>query len=238
MTVPYDNWKPSPELLAAYFDGECEGRDDLSALKQRIEDWIAAHPEAQEALAAHRRLLQIWHETTPPEPPPEKWGPILARLEASVPARGESAAAARPRRRRAAIISVAAAAVAGMAVFLGWQAIRPAGEAEVQGLVKSIEESTALAVALKAAKVPDAEEEILPVALASEVTIVRVEGADMHTLVVGELPFSGLMELVAPGEVVLTQTGSDWRDSDINPVRLVGGSSPMIWARLESETDD
>ena len=51
---------------------------------------------------------------------------------------------------------------------------------------------------------------------ASEVTIIRVEGDDAHTLVVGELPLQGSLELVAPGDVILTLV----RDLN-NPARSI-----------------
>jgi anti-sigma-K factor RskA len=236
MTAPLDNWRPSPELLAAYFDGECEGRDDLSLLKQRIEDWIATHPDAQEELAVHRRLLHVWHQTTPPEPRAEKWAAMLARLESCVPARkigGRKQGTFLG--RRLALTASLAAVVAGMAIYLGWNALQREPNEPV---VLALKATPAVVHNETAAPRPDEDDEILPVAHASEVTIIRVEGEDTHTLVVGELPLQGTMELVAPGEVTLTLNRSDWKDSDINPVRLIGGSSPMIWAKLESETDD
>jgi hypothetical protein len=85
---------------------------------------------------------------------------------------------------------------------------------------------------------PQLDDEILPVAHASEVTIVRVEGADTHTLVVGELPLQGILELVAPGDVILTLIRPIAGVSESNQVRLIGSSSPMLWARLDSEIDD
>ena len=84
----------------------------------------------------------------------------------------------------------------------------------------------------------NSDDEILPVADASEVTIVRVEGADTHTLVVGELPLQGSLELVAPGDVILTLIRRNAKDNEAGSIRLIEGSSPMIWARLETETED
>jgi hypothetical protein len=236
MTSPPENWRPTAELLAAYFDGECEGRDDLSLLKQRIEDWLCANPQAQEELASHRRLLQLWQETTPPEPHPEQWTLLLARLEDEKVA-GRQGDKVTPRhsvwstRQIVGLSSALAAVVAGLAIYLGWNAR---------------EETTGPAVIVQGQhqdparpgdSIVSAEDEIFPVADASEVTIVRVEGADTHTLVVGELPLQGILELVAPGDIILTLIRPA-ADTEINPVRLIESSSPMIWARLETETDD
>src|SRR5262249_37594639 len=80
------------------------------------------------------------------------------------------------------------------------------------------------------------EDDILPVALASEVTIIRVEGADTQTLVVGQLPRQGKLELVPPGDVIMTSRSTN--PNEIHPVRLIESSSPMIWAKLATETDD
>src|SRR5262249_49863988 len=68
-TVDQEPMNPSPkwnEILAGYADGEFEGRDDLALLKQRVEDWLAQHPEARAELSQLRQLKQLWRETTPP----------------------------------------------------------------------------------------------------------------------------------------------------------------------------
>ena len=69
------NWNPGPELLAAYVDGEFEGRDELAALRVRVEDWLSKHPHAQEELAQYRKLRKLWHDTAPDEPSDEAWRP-------------------------------------------------------------------------------------------------------------------------------------------------------------------
>src|SRR5438270_170830 len=67
--TPSNSWKPTPELLAAYGDGELEGREPIA----RIEAYLAGHPEVQAELAAQRRLKRIWDETTPSEPATAAW---------------------------------------------------------------------------------------------------------------------------------------------------------------------
>ena len=37
-----DDWRPGPELLAAYFDGELTGRADLDVLRQRVAERVGA----------------------------------------------------------------------------------------------------------------------------------------------------------------------------------------------------
>jgi hypothetical protein len=87
------NWKPSPELLAAFADGELDARDDADGLCARIEAWLAANPAAQADLAANRRLKALWDRGAPPAPPAEAWDQVMKRLaHAPAPARrGRSA---------------------------------------------------------------------------------------------------------------------------------------------------
>ena len=50
MTDRQNDWRPSPELLSAYGDGELAGRPDLEALRRQVETWLRRHPEAQAEL--------------------------------------------------------------------------------------------------------------------------------------------------------------------------------------------
>jgi hypothetical protein len=79
-TTP-SHWKPSPELLAAYADGELEARDDPDGLRARIEAWLAAHPEAQAELTANQRLKALWDRTAPPTLSSEAWNEVVKRVE-------------------------------------------------------------------------------------------------------------------------------------------------------------
>ena len=48
MNAPnHHDWTPDPQLLAAYFDGELEGRDDRADLRARVEAWLEQHPQAK-----------------------------------------------------------------------------------------------------------------------------------------------------------------------------------------------
>jgi hypothetical protein len=218
MTPHSGNKPPSPELLAAYFDGECEGRDDLALLKQQIEDWLATHPEAQADLSSYRRLLQVWQETAPPEPDSMQWAALLARLE-DLPAPRPVQASGKKILRRLAWLGVAASLAC---LWIFWPR-EPAPAPVLPGPVVTQ---------------PMAEEEILEVATASEVAIIRVEGADTHTLVVGELPLQGNLELLTAGEVVLTSIQPDAEDNMLPELRTGPGSAPLIWARVDSEQED
>jgi hypothetical protein len=208
------------EILAAYADGEFEGRDDLALLKQRVESWLKSHPEAHAELAQYRRLKQLWVETTPPEPTPAEWRAVLAAIEARRTAELEP----RPRlspwspRTWRIVAAVAVPVAACLALAVVWSL-------RFSSNVKPI-------VTAPAHVLPESYE-VLSVATMDEVEILRVEGADTGTLVVGALPVHGPLELADPGEVTVTSIEPDARDQMVPVIRSAG--RPMIWARLDSE---
>jgi hypothetical protein len=214
------DWSPGPELLAAYFDGELAGRPDLAGVRRRIADWLRCHPEARAVLDDYRRLAQLWRDTSPADPGPGPWQELDTKL-ALVPL-------ARPGRSRrqwlarwtAALVGVAAAAT--IAIWLGL------GERDAPQRVQTAQEQPVPARAAPAV-------EVFAVATAAEVTILRVEGADTQTVVVGELPLHGPMELLGPGEMALTSIQPDARDRMMPHVRIGGSHRPMIWAPVNAE---
>ena len=107
-------WKPSPELLAAFVDGELYGAE-----AKRVEAYLAEHPEAQADVADQRRLERLWDRTTPAEPGRAAWQRTLDRIFAG-PRRIE------PRSRRWRLFAAAAALAAAIAlvVWSGMSGIR------------------------------------------------------------------------------------------------------------------
>jgi hypothetical protein len=73
------------------------------------------------------------------------------------------------------------------------------------------------------------------VAAAHEVEIMNVEGADTQSLIVGELPVKGPLELAAPGEVTVTSVQPAARDKMMPEVYVQGPGRPMIWATLKTD---
>ena len=203
-----DAWQPSPELLAAYFDGECEGRDDLAGMRSRLEAWLADNPQGRADMAEYRQLRQLWLQTAPSEPAPQAWQAMWNRIEA---AQGVPRPVKRMGRRRvwraAALIAAAACVLVAIGVF------RPA-------------------------PAPLADDDSpFPVASASEIVIMRVEGDDANTLVVGELPLDGPLVLAAPGEITVTSAQPAQRDKMIPNMDLNGPGPPIIWAGSAAQED-
>lgn len=187
MNAPSENdWTPDPQLLAAYFDGELEGRDKMADMCVRIEAWLEMHPQAADAWAEHRRLRELWAETTPPEPAPALWSQTLAEIETG--RRLPAAARAGQRPWLAAGLFVASLA---LFLFLLFNVLRQGPENLPVVMGPQEKPSQAL----------DQDLEIFAVASASEVTILHIDGEDTVALVVGALPLDGPMELAERGEV-------------------------------------
>jgi hypothetical protein len=213
---------PAPEQLAAYADGDLDGRPEHEALRRRIEAWLARHPEAVEDVEAQRRLTRIFRDTAPPEPTEAAWHAVLARLEGPP----QSPAPGRPGTGlRFAAWAVAALAATAAAVWLTLTLFQPQGGPEVvRKAPRGPERREEL---VKAPRPEPAEVEPFAVATADEVEILSIRGADTGTLVVGELPWSGPMVLVQAGEVEVKRTERE--------VRMGQTGSPMVWAPLASE---
>jgi anti-sigma factor RsiW len=213
MTRPDDTWRPAPELLSAYFDGELTGRPDLDAVRARIQDWLRGHPEARAELADYRQLDRLWHETAPLDPVAATWQQREAQLQ-----RAARALPMRPRRPAIGSWVAALLATAAAVALFTWMglSLRPVPPPKQPVIVKAD------------------DVEVFPVATADEIAILHVAGADSHTVIVGELPVFGPLELAGPGEVALTSVQPDVRDNMMPHVRM-GAHRPMIWARVAEE---
>jgi len=198
------------EILAAYADGEFEGRDDLVILKQRVEDWLANHPEGAQELARIRQLKSAWQQTTPADPDPAVWQRMLQTL--TDPPKKPASRCPSWRRTMEIAAGVAACVIVGLAIW-------------AYGLRRSPAPAPA----------PVETEEPFSVAAAHEVEILAVEGADTQTLVVGALPVQGPLELAGPGDVTVTSVQPAARDNMMPEIRVQGPGRPMIWARLDTD---
>jgi hypothetical protein len=115
-------WKPSPELLAAFVDGELYGPE-----ASRVEAYLTAHPEAQAEVAEQRRLERLWQRTTPAEPGRAAWQRTLDRILAG-PRRIQ------PRSRRWMYFAAASVAAAAIGLVLWTGMSRPRSPAPVDPL--------------------------------------------------------------------------------------------------------
>jgi hypothetical protein len=195
-----ESWYPRPEELAAYADGELPA----GRLRQRVEDWLADHPEAAGEVEALRRLARLWRSSAAPEPDEAAWAEVGQRIHQAVP-RGPTPAG----RGLAGKIALALGLlVSAAAVLLAINLPAPPPDER---------------------KPADAEAvEPLPVATADEVEIVRIGGEDTDGPVVGELPVQGPLELAKPGEVVV-QSIQPNKDKTMPEVRTQGRDAPMVW---------
>ena len=222
--APESNWQPDPQLLAAYFDGELEGRNELADMRARIEAWLEAHPEAAKEWTQHRELQKLWLDTTPAEPSEAAWQDALARIETRRHAPG-----AVPARGWPWLALGAGFCAASVLVMIG------------VGVLRLLPPNGPPVPVVVAPKVPPAapnkdEVEVFEVALASEISILRVEGADTGSLVVGVPPVVGPLELADPGEVRVVNVRPDARHNMAPNRQQDGPRRPMFWAaRLETE---
>lgn len=76
----HSNWKPSPELLAAFADGELDARDDAAPVRAKLEAWLDKNPHAQAELLANTRLKKLFDRTRPAAPSSQAWRETLDRI--------------------------------------------------------------------------------------------------------------------------------------------------------------
>lgn len=127
--------KVTPELLAAYADGQLEGAD-----KARVEAAIAADPALAEEVARHQRLraaLAAHYAPVAAEPVPDRLAALLKGSEPQAEAEVTSFAAARAKRgmppairRWAPLAGPALAASLVLAIWQPWQGGLPEGYAD------------------------------------------------------------------------------------------------------------
>lgn len=102
------------------------------------------------------------------------------------------------------------------------------------GMLSAVAAAVLLAVFLSS-RPDEAQVEVFPVATAAEIEIISVAGPDVTSLAVGELPMQSPLQLLGPGEVMVTSI----QPSDRDIVRSQPHDRiPMIWARLDTELDD
>jgi len=223
--APERDWNPDPQLLAAYFDGELEGCADRAELRARVEAWLGCHRESLALADEYRRLRKILHETAPAEPDDQTWRMALDHIDAAR-CRPSPRPVARSRWLGAATCAAAIALVLGSLFGVHYWSVSP----------PTLPPSAVVVVHPQPRPWEADEAEVFPVAAANDVLIVRVDGQDTESLVVGELPMHGPMELAAPGEVRVFVARPDERDR-VPQVRQDGSNRPMIYVRFDSDRE-
>jgi hypothetical protein len=218
--APGESWTPSRELLAAFADGELEDRPHLAGLLRKIEAWLADHPEAFGDLEAQVELTRLMAGTAPPMPTSATWANVWSRVEKAprtVGARWKSLALG-------ALVTASAAAVVLAVLQLG-SSEQPA--ATTPGPSNDPE---------RLAKAPQRPEpiQVLEVATADEVEIVRVAGGDTHSLINVRVPVNRPLELLAQHEVELQPPANNPAGTEILQV----GSAPMFVTPLPREREE
>jgi hypothetical protein len=211
MNANFDpNWQPDPQLLAAYFDGELEGCPD-AALRLQIEAWLDAHPESRSTWDDHRKLQKLMRDTVPAEPSVAAWKQTLERIAAEQK-RPNVKTPARARWMTAALVAASVLLFVG-ALFGIAHLTRPDKQDQFVDRPEVV--------------MPD--DEAWPVASASEVTVLCIEGSDIDAVIVGTMPVSGEIELAEPGDVCIK-----CNCPRIN-VRQDSQHRPMIWAVAKTD---
>jgi anti-sigma factor RsiW len=71
---------PTPQLLAAFLDGELDRRTAA-----RVAGWLDRHPEAAAELDAEHCLERLWASSPLPEPNQAEWSAVRKRIETALP---------------------------------------------------------------------------------------------------------------------------------------------------------
>lgn len=232
MMSPYgDQRAPAAEQIAAFLDGELDGAAQ-AALRRWIQEWLQSHPEARAAAMAQRRLKRLLHATRPEEPSEAVWESLLAKLD-RLPAPAARTMrlrhAVRPIGLPAALLAIAAGVLAAVAL---WQPLPPAETPVPEKVVHKAPVQPPPPDAdvgePKPIRQVDKQPELEPFAVASaeEIEIIRIVGADMKTVIVGNMPVDGPLLLAAPGEIILTRADPEVR---------MGEAAPYLWVREEEE---
>jgi len=236
MSPSGDRREPDARQVAAFLDGELDGAPQAE-LRRWIQAWLRDHPEARAAALAQRQLKRLLHATQPEEPSEAAWDSILAKLT-HLPAPAARTMCARkpvqPLGLPAAILAIAAGVLAAVAL---WQPLPPpevptdgevAKQAPIQPPLKDADggEPKPIAVAKQSPAPRPPEVEPFSVASADEIEIIRIVGADMKTVIVGNMPVNGPLLLAAPGEIVLTRADPEVR---------MGEAAPYLWVHEEDD---
>jgi len=197
-----------PEWLAAYADGEL-----TPAERDRVENWLADHPEARDELETQESLgprnCEFWKAVEPPSASPGQWSNVRNAVTSANPARPS-----RP--------------------WLRWFGVAGLLATAASLLVLSFPDRAAIDPPVVRDNSPSISDAVEPIAMANsdEVQIISLPESAAKFLVVGEHPLSGSsMALARFGEVEFYGIGSDLagRFPEI-PTDRNTEDIPIVWA--------
>jgi hypothetical protein len=230
------------ELLAAYADGELD-----AAARERVERWLADHPEALDELHAQRELspanAPLWERAEPREPSDAEWAVARRGIDDRL-----SAAVSGASRWRVAAWALAGLATAGVAAAVAWVALAPNNVPPPRDEPKAVELVQAPPAGSEVAPHPRevagvapapaprsldplAAFAVLPMATDDDVILDRVPNLQTGWLPVGRHPLPGLLILATEDEVHLAGVAPSPAWPTGGPkMTTAPGDAPMIYA--------
>jgi hypothetical protein len=203
--------RPFPELLAAYADGELD-----AAARARVEAWLAAHPAAQSALEAQRRLSRrnrkFWRAAAAPNPGEANWARVFDHVQDALDTPLRPTPVLLPARRwRARYLLPVMSAAAAAAIYL---ALPGAGPAPVDSPVMPV------------------AGEAFAIASDADIDILSMDDRDALAVLIGQRPLTGAVVLAAVGDVDLKNVQKA-EDGMMPRVQMNdAGLAPMIIAPI------
>lgn len=244
---PENSWRPSHELLGAYADGELDGLPELAPLCEQVECWLSHHPEALAELNGQREIARLMSATSPELPSAGVWKPVWAGVEIQRPVKTTRWRAAMWLAGMMAIGSAAAGvflAIGGGGVWFDVLPEAPGPSVALPASGKSLVQQkpdlkapveTVAKLFVSHEDRPLGKMDVLPVATADEIEILRISGGDTGTLLVGRPPLAGTIVLLQPHEVEVKLPANDPAGPG---VRIGGHGNPMIWTPQTDPKDD
>jgi anti-sigma factor RsiW len=223
----------SPELLAAYADGEldAEARDAVAR-------WLANHAAARAELEAQRELgpanAGLWERAEPPEPSEEAWATVGRGIKAAL----HPLAPGPGRWRKPAAWTAGGLVAAAVAAAVAWVVLAPAEQPprSPRGPGQLVKRLPRPPVASPPHMVSAAEPDplagfaVLPVADDEDVILARVPDTRTGWLPVGQHPLPDVMVLATLEEVELQEADPSPAWPGGPKMTTAPGDSPMIFA--------
>lgn len=200
-----------PETLAAFADGELAPRD-----RDRVEQWLADHPEARDLLDDQESLgprnAEFWNAVRPPEPSHWQWAAVRDGIRGQAPAWAN-------RRWRPWVASLALAAAATAATVV---VVLPPPDRPVS------------ADPVVTPRPADLDDEPFAMAGPDDVRILSLPESAAHLLVVGDHPLRDtLVVLARSDEVDFLGIGADLAGRFPDLPEAAPEDPPMLWAPKE-----